>query len=106
VDYARTPQGKRVAAAFAFKGPGMKGVLVPGKLGKNGDQIQRLFVEDADLFIVQYVGQIASTVAQQMAVFAQAKSLSTGRKIYYGTIDGTDSARLIAAYPKAFKTNR
>lgn len=96
-------KGRRVAAAFAFKGPGMKGLLVPGKLGKNGDQIQRLFAEDADIFFVQYVGQIAPTVIQQMAVFAQAKSLSTGRKIYYGVIDGDDSACIVASYPKAFK---
>ena len=96
-------KGRRVAAAFAFKGPGMSGLLVPGKLGKNGDQIQRLFAEDADVFFVQYVGQIAPTVIQQMAVFAQAKSLSTGRKIYYGVIDGQDSARIVAAYSKAFK---
>ncbi len=99
-------RGVRLAAAFAFKGPGMKGVLVPGKLGKNGDQIQRLFVEDADIFFVQYVGQIAPTVIQQMAVFAQAKSLSTGRKIHYGVMDGEDSARIVAAYPKAFKSGK
>jgi hypothetical protein len=95
--------GKRVAAAFAFKGPGTKGVLVPGKLGKNGDQIQRLFSEDADVFFVQFVGQIASSVAHQMNVFAQAKSLSTGRKISYGIIDGDDSARIVAAYAEAFR---
>src|SRR5262245_13717389 len=91
-----------MAAAFAFKGPGTKGLLVPGKLGKNGDQIQRLFAEDAYIFFVQYVGQIAPSVSQQMAAFAQAKSLSTGRKILYGVIDGADSARLVAAYPSAF----
>jgi hypothetical protein len=98
--------GKRVATAFAFKGPGMKGILVPGKLGKNGDQIQRLFQEDADVYFVQYVGQIAPSVLVNMAPFAQAKSLSTGRKIYYGVIDGDDSGRLIAAYPWAFKVRR
>lgn len=95
--------GKRLGAAFAFKGPGLKGTLTPARLGKNGDQIQRLFIEDADVFFVQYVGQIASSVQQQMAVYAQAKSISTGRKIYYGVIDGDDSARLVAAYPKKFK---
>ncbi len=35
--------GKRRAAAFGFKGPGQKGILVPGRMGKNGDQMQRLF---------------------------------------------------------------
>ena len=96
--------GTRHAAAFAFKGKATTGVLVPGRLGKNGDQIQRLFIEDADVFFVQYGGQVASTVLQQMAVHAQAKSLSTGRTIYYGVIDGADSARLVAAYPKKFRT--
>jgi hypothetical protein len=41
-------------------------------------------------------------VIQQMATYAQAKSLSTGRVIRYGTIDGGDAARLVSAYPKAF----
>jgi hypothetical protein len=95
--------GKRVGAAFAFKGRGTRGVLTPARLGKNGDQIQRLFTEDATVFLVQYGEQIAGTVVQQMAVFAQAKSLSTGRMIRYGTIDGRDSARLLAAYPDAFR---
>lgn len=96
-------KGKRLAAAFAFKGPGKKGLLTPATLGRNGDQIQRLFIEDGDVFFVQYVGQIAPSVLRDMSAWAVYKSLSTGRKIYYGVIDGEDSARLVAAYPKAFK---
>jgi len=95
--------GRRVAAAFAFKGRGTRGLLTPARLGKNGDQIQRLFTEDATLFLVQYNEQIAGSVVQQMSAFAQAKSLSTGRKIFYGVVDGSDSARLVTAYPNAFK---
>jgi len=97
---------KRVAAAFAFKGRGTSGMLTPARLGKNGDQIQRLFMEPAEIFFVQYVGQIAPSVLQQMLAFAQSKSMSTGRKIRFGVIDGPDSARLVAAYPKAFKGRR
>lgn len=97
---------KRVAAAFAFKGRGTSGVLIPGRLGRNGDQVQRLFIEPAEIFFVQYVGQIASSVLQQMEAFAQSKSMSTGKKIRYGVIDGPDSARLVAAYPRAFKARR
>jgi len=48
-----TYKGKRRAIAFAFKGPGTTGVLTPRKLGKNGDQIQRLFVSPAEIFVVQ-----------------------------------------------------
>lgn len=88
--------------AFAFKGPGKKGKLVPGKLGKNGDQIQRLFREAADVYIVQYHGQIDPSVPQQMQAHAVSKSHYTGGTIYYGIIDGHDSERLRLAYSKAF----
>jgi hypothetical protein len=99
-------KGRRTATAMALKGRGMTGILTPGKMGTNGDQIQRLFTEDAEVFLVQYVRQIAATVPQQMAALAQAKSLTTGRTIYYGVIDGSDSARLVAAYPNKFKVKK
>lgn len=93
----------RVGAAFAFKGPGTKGKLVPGKLGKNGDQIQRLFEVVADVYFVQYVGQVDESVLKQMSTFALAASyLRGGRRVCYGVIDGEDTARLAAAYPKQF----
>jgi hypothetical protein len=95
-------KGKRVAAAFAFKGPGKKGILTPQKFGKNGDQIQRLFTSPADIFIVQYHDQIAETVLEQMLIFAQFKSFTEGRRIWFGQIDGDDSDRLIEAHKAAF----
>lgn len=99
-------KGVRHSSAIAFKGKATKGVLTPARMGKNGDQIQRLFTEDAEVFIVQYGQKIASSVLHQMAVFAQAKSLSTGKKIFYGIIDGHDSSRIITAYPAAFKISQ
>lgn len=45
--------GKRRATAFAFKSGGTPGKLTPAKMGRNGDQIQRLFQSPADVFIVQ-----------------------------------------------------
>jgi len=96
-------QGRRCSAAMALKGRATKGLLTPARMGKNGDQIQRLFVEDADVFLIQSGGQIAPSVVQLMATHAQVKSAYTGRKIYYGVIDGDDSARLIRAYPRAFR---
>ncbi|MDP1750536.1 MAG: hypothetical protein Q8L22_13840, partial [Reyranella sp.] len=95
-------RGKRVSIAFAFKGPGMQGVLTPGKLGKNGDQIQRLFRSPADIFIVQYYGQIAESVLDQMKAWATLNSVREGKKIWYGIINGDDSNRIMAAYPKKF----
>src|SRR6185312_1730126 len=54
--------GRRRVAAFAFKGPGMTGRLTPGKMGKNGDQIQRLFGAPAEVFLVQYGGRVLQSV--------------------------------------------
>ena len=96
-------KGKRVAVAFGFKGPGTKGVLVPGKLGKNGDQIQRLFETDADAFLIQYWREIEQSVLNQMYAMAVKNTLHTNRQVYYGLIDGQDSNRLILAYVKHFK---
>jgi len=91
--------GKRYYAAFAFKGKGTKGKLTPAKMGSNADQIQRLFTTEAEVFIVQYWGQIDQSVIEQMRPFAMAKSASEGSKtIYYGIIDGQDTQRLLAAY--------
>lgn len=94
--------GKRRSAAFAFKGPGKSGRLTPGKMGKNGDQIQRLFRCPAEIFIVQYWQQIDDAVLEQMEHFAQLKSYLESRPIGYGIIEGVDSTRLIEAYPKQF----
>jgi len=94
--------GKRYAAAFAFKGPGTKGILTPARMGRNGDQIQRLFKTAASVFIVQYWGQMAESVVEQMEEFAKAKSAVEGTVVFFGIIDGDDSNRLLKAYPKAF----
>jgi hypothetical protein len=94
--------GRRHSAAFAFKGPGTKGILTPGRMGKNGDQIQRLFRTAATVFLVQYWGQIAESVTEQMEEFAKAKSAVEGSIVFFGIIDGDDSNRLLKAYPRAF----
>jgi hypothetical protein len=92
---------KRLRAAIAFKGKATSGKLVPKKMGKNGDQINRLFDEPAELFLVVYGGQIDSSIISQMQAFAMGQAMS-GRKIYYGVIDGADLGRILAAYPKYF----
>jgi hypothetical protein len=95
-------EGKRRSIAFALKGPGTSGELTPKKLGKNGDQIQRLFESPAQVFVVQYHGQINQSVVAQMKEFAKAKSVSDGTPIWYGIIDGDDTDRILAAYPTSF----
>lgn len=98
--------GRRLPGAFAFKGGGTKGILTPGKMGKNGDQIQRLFKTPAVVFLIQYWAQISDSVVDQMAEFAKIKSVGEGTRIQYGIIDGDDSNRLIKAYPYAFRVKK
>lgn len=95
-------KGRRIPTAIAFKGKGTSAKLVPAKMGKNGDQINRLFTEPAELFLVVYWGQIESSIISQMRAFAIGSAMS-GCKVYYGVIDGNDLSRLIQAYPNAFR---
>ncbi|WP_315831743.1 hypothetical protein [Bradyrhizobium prioriisuperbiae] len=96
-------RGVRRPMAFAFKGPATTGELTPKKLGKNGDQIQRLFLSPAEVFIVQYHDHVGQAAIEQMKAFASLNSVREGKVIWYGVIDGDDTNRLIAAYPRHFK---
>lgn len=93
---------KRRIAAFAFKGPGKTGRLTPGKMGKNGDQIQRLVRCPAEVFIVQYWTQIDDSVLEQLQQLVTLKAYFEDKQLWYGIINGNDSARLIAGYPTKF----
>ena len=97
-------RGKRHAAAFALKGKATSGPLTPKKMGKNGDQLGRLFTSEAQVFFVVYHSTIDESVIQQLHAYAVARALS-GARIYYGVIDGDDLARLTAAYPKQFSAS-
>lgn len=96
-------KGSRRPVAVAFKGRATAGKLVPGKMGKNGDQIGRLFDEPAEVFLIVYNGQVDSSVVSQMQAFAIAKKALGGQKVFFGVIDGDDLGRIAAAYPGLFK---
>jgi hypothetical protein len=91
----------RKQAAFAFKGKATQGTLTPKKMGKNGDQVGRLFSSEAEVFFVVYHGKIDESVHTQMYAHAVAKS-SNGQAVRYGVIDGDDLNRLYQAYRKHF----
>jgi len=97
-----TLNGGRKSTAFAFKGPATSPPLTPGKLGTNGDQIQRLFSTTADAFFVQFEGKIEESVKELMLTHAIRKSHETGREILYGLIALEDSHRLRARYAANF----
>jgi hypothetical protein len=95
-------KGRRVATGIALKGPAKTGALTPGKMGKNGDQIQRLMSQSIEVAIVQYEGEVAISVPYQMERLAREKALGENKNIYFCVIDLIDSYRLRMAYPKAF----
>ncbi|MCZ6490622.1 MAG: hypothetical protein O7A06_08835 [Acidobacteria bacterium] len=99
-----TVRGKRRRAAFALKGPAKTGPLVPGKMGKNGDQISRLFKSPAQVFFVQYEGEIKESVIDLMSKLAYAKA-AIEHEVFYGIIDLKDTYRLRLAYPKTFRAS-
>ena len=94
--------GKRKSAVFALKGKATQGDLTPGKMGKNGDQIQRLFEGTSDLHFIGYHSEINERTIDLMQSLALAKSIREDRKIYFCLIDGRDLSRLVDAYPKEF----
>lgn len=94
---------KRRRTAFALKGPGAKGKMTLRHLGKNADQIQRLFKSPAEVFFVQYHGEIDQMVVGEMETHARDLARKEERSIWFGIIDGQDSRRLIAAYTTAFR---
>ena len=97
--------GKARRAAFALKGPAKKGALTPGMMGKNGDQIQRLFGSPAEVFFVQYEGEIQESVIGTMEAFAKLRA-ALGLEVLFGVIDLRDSYRLRIAYPNAFRAGK
>lgn len=95
--------GKRRRVAFALKGPGARGKMTLRHLGKNADQIQRLFKSPADIFLVQHHDEIDQMVVGEMQTHARDLARKEERLVWYGVIDGKDSRRLVAAYSDAFR---
>lgn len=88
--------GKRIATALMFKGPARFAPLTSASLGKNGDQIDRLFSEPADLLVLQHCHEITPAVRGQMRAYAQ----QIGRLKLFCLIDGYDTIRLLRGYKK------
>lgn len=88
--------GQRVSTAFAFKGPAKFHPMTMADLGKNGDQINRLYEEPAELLVLQHCHEITTPVRKMMRAFAQ----QMGNPRTYCVIDGFDTLRLLTAYGK------
>lgn len=88
--------GKRISTAFVFKGPAKFRPMTLAELGKNGDQINRLYEEPAELLVLQHCHEITPPVRRLMRAFAQ----QMGNPRSYCIIDGYDTLRLLTAYNK------
>ena len=88
--------GKYMSSAFLFKGPARFNPMKMTHLGKNGDQIDRLFSEPADLLILQHCHSVTTPVRSTMRAFAsRVHDLR-----YFSIIDGYDTHRILSAYGK------
>ncbi|MCK4935283.1 MAG: hypothetical protein KAR84_00400 [Elusimicrobiales bacterium] len=88
--------GNRISTAFALKGPAKFKPLTLAEMGKNGDQIDRLFTEPADLVIVQHCHNITPAVRGMMRAYAtRIHNLKM-----FCLIDGNDTLRILKAYKK------
>ncbi len=90
--------GARRATAFLLKGNGLQIPSLEIKhCGKNGDQLVRLFESPADLFVVQYVGNVSEAIIKDVeGKIEQLKA--RGKQVAYCIINGLDTARLLHAY--------
>lgn len=90
--------GTRIATAFLLKGNGLRKKLMEiADCGKNGDQILRLFHSPAQLFVIQFVGNISEAVIKDAENKAELLRRQ-GKKAWVCVINGQDTARLMKAY--------
>ncbi len=93
--------------AFLLKGPARFHPMKPTDLGKNGDQLYRLFNIPAQIYVVQHCHEIGAAVRKQAEAFALARSFIAPCQIVF--IDGLATARLLRAHglwPAATMTSR
>ena len=90
--------GKRVRSGFLLKGPGLRRkVMRIADLGTNGNQVIKLTRSEAELLVVQFVGQIDEDVYSHLR--QAVVSLRVEGKTAVGTVwDGVETARLLAGH--------
>ncbi|MBT8226141.1 MAG: hypothetical protein HKP61_06450 [Dactylosporangium sp.] len=84
-------RGRQMSAAWLFKGPGFPRAMDVKALGKNGDQIDRLFTEPAELLVLQHCHQIKPSVVGMMDAYAH----DVRHPRFYMIIDGADTGRIL-----------
>lgn len=93
-----TVDGKRRTGAVLLKGPSRFHPMIPTDLGKNGDQLYRLFNIPADIFIVQHCHAIGAAVRKQAEAYAFQRAFTKPCRVVF--MDGLTTARLLRAHGK------
>jgi hypothetical protein len=88
--------GRRHTGAFLLKGPAKFHPMKPTDLGKNGDQLYRLFNIPAQVYVVQHCHNIGAAVRKQAEAFALARTFVAPCRIVF--MDGVTTARLLRAH--------
>lgn len=88
--------GRRLTAAFLLKGPSRFHPMKPTDLGRNGDQLYRLFNIPADVFVIQHCHNIGAAVRKQALAFALQRSFTAPCRVLF--VDGTTTARLLRVH--------
>lgn len=93
-------RNKKTSAAFLLKGKSYTRQKLSLKdLGKNADQLCRLFGLPAEIYFIQSNGAVDSAIETTVQAF-MAKKINEGVKAYYCIIDGIDTVRILSAYNK------
>jgi hypothetical protein len=89
--------GRYWSAAFLFKGPAKFAPMTIATLGKNGDQIDRLASEPADILVLQHCHIIRTEVRNMLRVYAMADWKRPRRCL---VIDGYDTLRILSHFDR------
>lgn len=93
---------RRTTAAFLFKGPARFHPMTLADLGKNGDQIDRLYTEPADVIFVQHCHRITPPVRTLL----RAMCNQVGSSKRFCLVTGYDTLRVLRAYGECGQSSR
>lgn len=89
---------RAVPASFILKGPGKAGPLTISKLGRNGDQLERMLDQPATLFVVQHCDSVRPAVHKALRRGILALRAEGHEEAVGSVWDGSDCARLLVAH--------
>lgn len=87
--------GQRQLGAFLLKGPARFHEMKPSDLGKNADQLYRLFNIPAQIYVIQHCHKIGAAVRKQALALAFTQNLVAPCRICF--LDGVSTAQLLQA---------